>query len=61
MSDIEAAVISLRRKHIQTWRNKPVWYWALGLLEEVAEFILSMLKLHAGPPRWELCKSPPSA
>ena len=52
--DIELEVIALRRKHIATWRNKPVWFWVLGLLEEVAEFILTLVGLHTGPPRWEL-------
>lgn len=54
MQDVEQEVVFLRRQHLRTWRDKPIWYWVLRLLEEVAELVLSLAGLHKGPPRWEL-------
>lgn len=51
---IQQQVLELQQKHALTWRDRPEWYWALGLLEEVAELILSLAGLHVGPPEWEL-------
>jgi hypothetical protein len=54
MSDIIKETVELKEVHILTWRKKNNFYWICGLLEEVIELILSLLKLHIGPPRWEL-------
>lgn len=48
------SVLELKYKHRKTWRNKPEWYWALMLLEEVGELLLSLLGLHRHPPELEL-------
>ena len=47
-------VAQLKQKHKCTWRDKPQWYWMLGLLEEVVELGLTLIGLHEGPVEWEL-------
>ena len=44
----------LKEQHEDTWRDRPQWYWMLGLLEEVIELGLSLMGLHEGPVEWEL-------
>ena len=44
----------LKQEHKQTWRDRPDWYWCLGLLEEVGELILSLIGLHRHSPEYEL-------
>jgi len=50
----EKAIRTLKDQHRQTWRDRGQLKWAFGLLEEVAELILSLLGLHKDPPEWEL-------
>jgi len=50
----EKAIRVLKEQHQHTWRNRGQLKWALGLLEEVAELMLSLVGLHRGPPEWEL-------
>lgn len=47
-------VLKLKRQHCGTWRDKPDWYWALGLLEEILELLLSLAGLHQHLVGWEL-------
>lgn len=51
---VEQEVISLKRRHKQTWQDKPDWFWLLGLLEEVWELCLSLVKLRRHSPEVEL-------
>ena len=48
------AIKVLKDQHRYTWRDRGQLKWALGLLEEVAELMLSLVGLHRGPPEWEL-------
>lgn len=51
---VEESVIKLKREHKQTWRDKPDWFWLLGLLEEVWELALALVGLHRHSPEVEL-------
>lgn len=53
-ADAEDLVIELKRTHQTTWRDKGNLFWLLGLLEEIWELLLSLLKLHRHEPKWEL-------
>lgn len=50
----EEEVVKLKLKHQRTWRDKPDWFWLLGLLEEVCELSLSLIGLHRHSPEIEL-------
>jgi hypothetical protein len=50
----ENTVIQFKRKHQQTWRDKPDWSWFAGLIGEVWELALSLIGLHKHPPEVEL-------
>jgi hypothetical protein len=50
----EESVIQFKRQHQQTWRDKPDWFWLVGLLREVWELALSLAGLHHHPPEVEL-------
>ena len=52
--DTEEAIKVLKHQHRDTWRDRGQLKWAFGLLEEVAELMLSLVGLHRGPPEWEL-------
>src|SRR3990167_4122616 len=52
--DVAKSVIELKENHSQMWRDKSQLYWAMGLLEEVAELIGALLGIHRGPVDWEL-------
>ena len=54
MGSSQQRVIVLQEYHKKTWRDKPHWYWMLGLLEEIGELTLSLLGLHKHPPEVEL-------
>jgi hypothetical protein len=54
VSDVEWHVLRLKDAHKSTWSDKPTWYWYLGLLEEVGELFLSLLRLHKDSPEHEL-------
>lgn len=47
-------VLNLKDKHRHTWRDKPAWYWYLGLFEEVVELALALMGIHKDKPEWEL-------
>ena len=47
-------VAQLKNEHRHTWRDRPQWYWMLGLLEEVIELGLALAGLHKDPVEWEL-------
>ena len=49
----ELAAIHWKRR---TWQDKPDWYWFLGLLEEVIELGLSLLRLHCHTPESEMAQ-----
>ncbi len=51
---IEKSVIQLKREHRYTWRDKPDWFWWLGLLEEMWELALALIGLHRHSPDSEL-------
>ena len=51
---VEEKVIDLKRHHSKTWRDKPDWFWLLGLTEEVGELSLALIGLRRGPVEWEL-------
>jgi hypothetical protein len=48
------SIADLKLEHERTWRDRPDWYWCLGLLEEVVELILSLIGLHRHKPDYEL-------
>ena len=54
MTDIENEVVELKAHHSQTWRDKPQWFWAIALLEEVIELLMALIGFHRGPVKWEL-------
>ena len=33
----EKSIIEFKREHEKTWRDKPDWYWFVGLVKEVWE------------------------
>jgi hypothetical protein len=53
-SEAISEVLELRYEHRETWAGKSDLFWALGLLEEVAELVLSLAGLHKDDPEWEL-------
>jgi len=55
-SDVVKDVLELAERHKYTWRDKPEWYWYVGLLEEVCELGLALMGLHRHVPDWELTK-----
>jgi len=54
MSAEELAVIELRRKHSNTWRDKSDDFWYRGLVEELLELSLSLDGQHKDSPEFEL-------
>jgi len=54
ISAVELKVLELKTRHKSTWRDKPEWWWLLGLLEEVVELVFALVGLHRGPVDWEL-------
>ena len=54
LSEDAVNVFALKQTHLETWRNHGQLKWTLGLLEEVAELLLSLAGLHKDPPDWEL-------
>ena len=52
--DTAEAIKVLKDQHCNTWRDRGELKWAIGLLEEVIELMLSLVGLHRGPPEWEL-------
>lgn len=56
ITEEEAAVLKLRRKHDKTWRNKPESYWLAALLEEFGELGSALNGEHEHEPDYELCQ-----
>lgn len=48
------AVLDLKRKHSETWRDMPESYWLARLMEEVGELASSVVGDHKDPVEWEL-------
>jgi hypothetical protein len=49
-------VLDLKKRHQQTWRDKPERKWLIGLIEEIIELALALIGLHAGPVDHELAQ-----
>ena len=54
LSAVEELVISRKRRYKSYWRAKADWYWLYRLLQEMAELIGSLLRIHKDSPRHEL-------
>ena len=54
MTNVETSVMQLKFEHRDTWQEKPDWFWAIGLFEEICELLFSLMGLHPGPVEWEL-------
>lgn len=52
--NIIEAVIALKEKHRETWRDMPESYWLARLMQEVGELGSSLVGDHDDPPEWEL-------
>ena len=48
------AVLQLKEKHKDTWRDKPDDYWLARLMEETGELASSLVGHHEHDPDWEL-------
>ena len=48
------AVIELKEKHRETWRDMPESYWLARLMQEVGELGSSLVGDHDDPAEWEL-------
>src|SRR3990172_4776547 len=52
--NIVQAVIDLKEKHCETWRDMPESYWLARLMQEVGELGSSLVGDHYDPVEWEL-------
>lgn len=48
------AVVDLKEKHCETWRDMPESYWLARLMQEVGELGSSLVGDHDDPVEWEL-------
>lgn len=48
------AVVNLKNKHADTWRNRPETYWFQCLMDEVEELADALIGIHEHPPETEL-------